>query len=73
MSAARTQSQNLPALQPYQADTDDLVRGRQSGYNRCNSTTEGAESLCQTAVINHLDGKFSSPFRADMIEFNCGP
>ncbi|KAL1940149.1 hypothetical protein VTO73DRAFT_9100 [Trametes versicolor] len=40
---------------PYQADTDDLVRGRQSGYNRCNSTTEGAESLCQTAVINHLD------------------
>ncbi|KAG9092997.1 hypothetical protein FRC07_011547, partial [Ceratobasidium sp. 392] len=39
---------------PYQADTDDGERGRQSGYNRCNSTTEGPTSMCQTAVINDL-------------------
>ena len=26
------------------------------GYNRCNSTTEGPSSLCQTAYINSLDG-----------------
>ncbi|KAI0351812.1 hypothetical protein OH77DRAFT_1429402 [Trametes cingulata] len=40
---------------PYQADTDDLVRGRQFGYNKCNSTTEGPDSLCQTGFVNHLD------------------
>lgn len=41
---------------PYQADTDDGVRGTQSGYNLCNSTTEGDSSMCQTAFINALDG-----------------
>jgi hypothetical protein len=40
---------------PYQADTDDGIRGRQSGYNRCNSTTENQQSLCQTAIINSID------------------
>ncbi|GAA5981770.1 hypothetical protein JCM10908_004603 [Rhodotorula pacifica] len=40
---------------PYQADTDDGVRGRQLGYNRCNSTTENQDSLCQTAIINSID------------------
>ncbi|RDX43562.1 hypothetical protein OH76DRAFT_1328989, partial [Lentinus brumalis] len=40
---------------PYQADTDNLVRGTQQGYNRCNSTTEGPDSMCQTATVNHLD------------------
>ncbi|RPD52665.1 hypothetical protein L227DRAFT_581972 [Lentinus tigrinus ALCF2SS1-6] len=40
---------------PYQADPDNGVRGTQQGYNRCNSTTEGPESMCQTALINHLD------------------
>jgi len=40
---------------PYQADTSDGERGRQFGYNRCNSTTEGQESLCQTAMINSID------------------
>ncbi|RDB27449.1 hypothetical protein Hypma_004080 [Hypsizygus marmoreus] len=40
---------------PYQVDTDDLVRGRQTGYNRCNSTTEGQSSLCQTSFINSID------------------
>ncbi|KAH6915083.1 glycoprotein [Coprinopsis sp. MPI-PUGE-AT-0042] len=41
---------------PYKVDTDvGLPRGPQVGYNICNSTTEGPESLCQTAVINSLD------------------
>jgi len=40
---------------PYQADTDTGERGTQYGYNICNSTTEGPESLCQTALINSLD------------------
>ncbi|TBU25060.1 hypothetical protein BD311DRAFT_670515, partial [Dichomitus squalens] len=40
---------------PYQADPDDGVRGTQQGYNLCNSTTEGPNSLCQTAFINHAD------------------
>ncbi|KAF4615788.1 hypothetical protein D9613_012357 [Agrocybe pediades] len=41
---------------PYKVDTDvGLPRGTQLGYNQCNSTTEGPNSLCQTAVINSLD------------------
>ncbi|KAM0787539.1 hypothetical protein ACM66B_003610 [Microbotryomycetes sp. NB124-2] len=40
---------------PYQADTDNGVRGRQTGYNICNSTTEGPTSLCQTAHIVSID------------------
>ncbi|KAI0742028.1 hypothetical protein C8Q80DRAFT_1221823 [Daedaleopsis nitida] len=40
---------------PYKADTDVGDRGGQFGYNKCNSTTEGPDSLCQTAFINHLD------------------
>ncbi|KAI0819304.1 hypothetical protein BC628DRAFT_1285628, partial [Trametes gibbosa] len=40
---------------PYQADPDNGVRGTQQGYNMCNSTTEGANSLCQTAFVNYLD------------------
>ncbi|EAU84675.1 glycoprotein [Coprinopsis cinerea okayama7 len=41
---------------PYKVDTDvGLPRGDQVGYNRCNSTTEGPTSLCQTAVFNSLD------------------
>jgi len=41
---------------PYKVDTDTgLARGEQLGYNRCNSTTEGPSSLCQTAYINSLD------------------
>jgi len=40
---------------PYQADPDNGVRGTQSGYNRCNSTTENQQSLCQTAIINSVD------------------
>jgi len=40
---------------PYQVDTDNGIRGRQVGYNQCNSTTEGPESLCQTAFINSIE------------------
>ncbi|KAG5640748.1 hypothetical protein DXG03_007317 [Asterophora parasitica] len=39
---------------PYQADTDIGVRGGQAGYNRCNATTEGQNSLCQTSFLNSL-------------------
>jgi len=45
-----------PTEVPYQADTDtNLVRGVQSGYNRCNETTEGQDSMCQTSFLNALD------------------
>lgn len=40
---------------PYQVDTHTDGRGPQSGYNICNSTTEGDNSMCQTGFINHLD------------------
>ncbi|GJE88852.1 hypothetical protein PsYK624_049390 [Phanerochaete sordida] len=40
---------------PYKVDTLTGIRGTQSGYNMCNSTTEGPESLCQTGFINHID------------------
>ncbi|GAA6024978.1 hypothetical protein JCM8202_002172 [Rhodotorula sphaerocarpa] len=40
---------------PYQADTSDGIRGHQLGYNRCNSSTENQDSLCQTAIINSID------------------
>ncbi|THG94956.1 hypothetical protein EW145_g8048 [Phellinidium pouzarii] len=47
---------SYPSGIPYQADTDtNLIRGAQSGYNLCNSTTEGQDSLCQTSFLNHLD------------------
>lgn len=43
-------------FQPYKVDTDtNLIRGTQLGYNICNSTTEGQDSLCQTSFLNHLD------------------
>jgi hypothetical protein len=45
-----------PSGIPYKVDTDTgLVRGEQLGYNICNSTTEGPESLCQTSFLNALD------------------
>ncbi|KAH6913003.1 macrophage activating glycoprotein [Coprinopsis sp. MPI-PUGE-AT-0042] len=41
---------------PYRVDTEDhLARGGQTGYNICNSTTEGPESMCQTSHFNSLD------------------
>ncbi|KAF8189883.1 hypothetical protein K438DRAFT_1552127, partial [Mycena galopus ATCC 62051] len=44
-----------PSGIPYQADTDNLIRGSQTGYNQCNSTTEGSTSLCQTSFLCALD------------------
>ncbi|KAF7323906.1 Macrofage activating glycoprotein [Mycena kentingensis (nom. inval.)] len=45
-----------PTGLPYQADTEpNLIRGGQTGYNICNSTTENQESLCQTGFVNTLD------------------
>ncbi|CAE6488205.1 unnamed protein product [Rhizoctonia solani] len=40
---------------PYKADTGTGERGTQFGYNICNSTTEGQNSLCQTSMINSID------------------
>ena len=49
-----------PSDAPYQVfpyDGHDIfTRGYQSGYNICNSTTEGDSSLCQTIVQNGIDG-----------------
>ncbi|KAF9007179.1 hypothetical protein BDQ17DRAFT_1398614 [Cyathus striatus] len=45
-----------PTGVPYKADTDtNLVRGGQHGYNICNSTTEGQDSLCQTSFVNSIE------------------
>lgn len=47
----------LSVVKPYQVDTDtNLIRGVQTGYNLCNSTTETQESLCQTSFFTSLDG-----------------
>jgi len=43
------------SLQPEKVDTSDGPRGIQTGYNLCNATTEGQNSLCQTAIVNSLD------------------
>ncbi|KZV67290.1 hypothetical protein PENSPDRAFT_654220 [Peniophora sp. CONT] len=42
---------------PYQIypDSTPYVRGPQSGYNICNSTTETQDSMCQTQWLNGLD------------------
>ncbi len=45
-------------VQPYKAVPDSYVRGTQTGYNICNSTTENQQSLCQTAFVNSISGAF---------------
>lgn len=35
---------------------DIYTRGYQTGYNICNSTTEGDQSMCQTMVQNSIMG-----------------
>ena len=46
-----------PLVQPYQADSNvGLIRGTQSGFNICNSTTENQQSNCQTSFLNSIDG-----------------
>ncbi|KAI0317525.1 hypothetical protein OF83DRAFT_128814 [Amylostereum chailletii] len=46
-----------PSDAPYQIYGPEVtyVRGPQSGYNQCNSTTEGDASMCQTSFVNGLD------------------
>ncbi|TFL06321.1 hypothetical protein BDV98DRAFT_146318 [Pterulicium gracile] len=45
-----------PTGVPYQADTEpELIRGRQMGYNQCNSTTQNQDSLCQTGFFNSIE------------------
>ncbi|KAF8316440.1 hypothetical protein DL93DRAFT_781354 [Clavulina sp. PMI_390] len=39
---------------PYQVDTNPTGRGPQFGYNQCNSTTQGQNSDCQTALLNNI-------------------
>ncbi|TFK17466.1 hypothetical protein FA15DRAFT_628762 [Coprinopsis marcescibilis] len=47
---------DYPGGIPYKVDTDEgLIRGVQAGYNICNTTTEGQESMCQTSFFNSLD------------------
>ena len=49
-----------PSDAPYQVfgfnGHDIYTRGYQTGYNICNSTTEGDESQCQTMVQNSIMG-----------------
>ncbi|KZV85082.1 hypothetical protein EXIGLDRAFT_654400 [Exidia glandulosa HHB12029] len=43
---------------PYQSDTSPEQgdwRGPQSGYNQCNATTEGQNSMCQTLIVNSIE------------------
>ena len=53
-----------PSDAPYQVfsyDGHDIyTRGYQTGYNICNSTTEGDDSLCQTIIMNSIEGASSS-------------
>jgi len=43
-----------PSQVPYQAVPGQYVRGTQSGYNICNSTTENQQSQCQTAFVSSI-------------------
>jgi hypothetical protein len=43
-----------PSQVPYKAVPGQYVRGTQTGYNICNSTTENQQSQCQTAFINSI-------------------
>lgn len=39
---------------PYKVDTGNGERGVQEGYNQCNDTTAGPNSMCQTLIVNSL-------------------
>jgi hypothetical protein len=39
---------------PQQVYPNPIVRGTQSGYNRCNSSTQNQDSLCQTILVNNI-------------------
>jgi hypothetical protein len=55
-----TQYQYPYSAIPEQVNPFPVGRGPQSGYNRCNSTTEGPTSQCQTLVVNSLVRLFLS-------------
>lgn len=44
---------NYPNL-PYQVNPYVYLRGPQTGYNLCNSTTAGPSSMCQTGLVNSI-------------------
>ncbi|EGN98627.1 hypothetical protein SERLA73DRAFT_181179 [Serpula lacrymans var. lacrymans S7.3] len=45
-----------PSGIPYQVDYNTAaIRGPQTGYNICNSTTQNQQSECQTSFVNHID------------------
>ncbi|GAA94882.1 uncharacterized protein L969DRAFT_47163 [Mixia osmundae IAM 14324] len=44
-----------PGGVPYRVDVSNGPRGLQTGYNLCNSTTEGPTSLCQTAFLSSIE------------------
>jgi len=55
---------------PYQVSGANAgPRGPQQGYNQCNSTTEGPNSLCQTLIMNDISDFciWSSPKTNDTI------
>jgi len=54
---------------PYQVEPYGGERGNQVGYNKCNSTTETQDSMCQTLVVNTIDDFciWSSPKTNDTI------
>ncbi|EKM58739.1 uncharacterized protein PHACADRAFT_253235 [Phanerochaete carnosa HHB-10118-sp] len=46
---------DYPSGIPQQVEPQAQGRGPQSGYNVCNSTTQNQDSMCQTALVNHID------------------
>ena len=54
-----------PTDAPYKVYGDrTFIRGPQSGYNMCNSTTETQDSLCQTSFVNDETGMLSCSISA---------
>jgi hypothetical protein len=49
-----TQYQYPYSQLPYKVNPYAVGRGPQSGYNQCNSTTEGPTSQCQTLIVNNI-------------------
>jgi hypothetical protein len=49
-----TQYQYPYSAVPYQVNPFPVGRGPQAGYNKCNSTTEGPTSECQTLIANSI-------------------
>ena len=46
-------------------------RGPQTGYNRCNSTTEGPTSQCQTSFVNSASDLCVRPATAPLRPSSC--